>query len=56
MDVYDVYEEKMKKSLKVKIGIGIAAVVIIIALIAAAAIYLDIIQLNEIGKSFFLFI
>jgi len=52
MDVYDVYEEKMKKSLKVKIGIGIAAVVIIIALIAAAAIYLDIIQLNEIGNSF----
>lgn len=52
MEVYDAYKEKMKRGAKVKIAIGISAVFIIIALVIVALVYLDIIQLNEIGKSF----
>lgn len=48
--VYDYYQEKTKKSFKGKIIWAVVIVVAIILLIAASSIYLEIIQLNEIGS------
>lgn len=48
--VYDYYQEKAKKNLKGKFILAAVIVVAIILLIAAAGVYLEIIQLNEIGN------
>ena len=48
--VYDYYQEKTKKSTKGKLVLAAIIVIAIILLIAAISIYLEIIQLNEIGN------
>ena len=47
--VYDYYQEKTKKGLKGKIIAAVAIIFAIILIIAASSIYLEIIQLDEIG-------
>lgn len=47
--VYDYYQEKTKKSFTKKLIIGAILIFVIIGLIVASNIYLQIIQLNEIG-------
>ena len=47
--VYEYYQEKNKKSLKGKIIAAVAIIFAIILIIAASSIYLEIIQLDEIG-------
>ncbi len=51
MEVYDYYKEKTKKNFKGKIIIGLVLAFIIAGMAISAMIYVDIIQLNEIGKS-----
>ena len=48
--VYNYYQEKTKKSLKGKFVLAAVIVIAVILLIAAISIYLEIIQLNEIGN------
>jgi len=48
--IYDYDKEKFKKMIKGRLFIGAIALFVVIALIAAAWIYLEIIQLKEIGK------
>lgn len=48
--VYDYYQEKTKRSLKGKFVLAAVIVIAIILFIAAVSIYLEIIQLNEIGN------
>jgi uncharacterized membrane protein (UPF0182 family) len=51
MEAYDYYKEKDKKSYKGLIIAALVAAVLVIAGIAAAVIYMDIVQLDEIAKS-----
>ncbi|NTV90345.1 MAG: COG1615 family transporter, partial [Clostridiales bacterium] len=47
--IYDLYQERNKKGFKKKVIGGIAAVLVIIAALAANNVYLEILQLDEIG-------
>jgi len=48
--IYDYYKEKNKKGIKFKLLIIIAVIAIIIAAVLGGSIYLEIIQLDEIGS------
>lgn len=48
--VYDYYQEKNKKSLKGKFVLAAVIIIAVILLITAISIYLEIIQLSEIGN------
>lgn len=50
--IYDYKHEKLKKAIKGKATILVAVIALIVLLVIASSIYLEIVQLEEIGKNF----